>query len=87
MGTAEFDLPEVLFDFDFPGHYYLQIKSVGMTIPCVVGPYTGVNATLALLEHRYRTKPDAKNVTDYPQKMPDESLQDQIPRVFPCLRV
>ncbi|KAL7928243.1 putative toxin subunit [Trichoderma chlorosporum] len=79
-GAAEFDLPEVLFDFDFPGHYSRRIKSVGMSIPCIVGPYTGVNATLTLLEHRYRTKPDAKNGTDYPQKDSDERFQtDQIP--------
>ncbi|UKZ49280.1 hypothetical protein TrVGV298_003525 [Trichoderma virens] len=79
-GTAEFDLPEVLFDFDFPGHYSRRIKSVGMTIPCIVGPYTSVNATLTLLEHRYRTKPDAKNGADYPQKDSDERFQtDQIP--------
>jgi hypothetical protein len=79
-GTAEFDLPEVLFDFDFPGHYSRRIKSVGMTIPCVVGPYTGVNATLTLLEHRYRTKPDAKTAADYPQKTSDDRFQtDRIP--------
>ncbi|RYP28224.1 hypothetical protein DL767_007313 [Monosporascus sp. MG133] len=80
-GTAEFDLPEVLFDFDFPGHYCRRIKSVSMTIPCVVGPYTGVNATLTLLEHRYRVKADAKSSSDYPQKTTsDDRFQtDQVP--------
>ncbi|KAL6795809.1 hypothetical protein GGI42DRAFT_356796 [Trichoderma sp. SZMC 28013] len=79
-GTAEFDLPEVLFDFDFPGHYARRIKSVGMTIPCVVGPYTSVNATLTLLEHWYRTKPNAKSAADHPQKKSDERFHtDQIP--------
>src|SRR5262249_23317281 len=41
-GTCEFALPEVLFDMDYPGHYLRRIKSVALTIPCVVGPYTGV---------------------------------------------
>ncbi|KAF5679378.1 toxin subunit [Fusarium heterosporum] len=79
-GAADFDLPEVLFDFDFPGHYCRRIKSVGMTIPCIVGPYTSVNATLTLLEHRYRVKSDAKSAQDYPQKAPDDRFQtDQVP--------
>lgn len=31
-GVAEFSLPEVLFDFDFPGHYFHRIKTVDVTI-------------------------------------------------------
>lgn len=75
--TAEFDLPEVLFDFDFPGHYCRRIKSVGMTIPCVVGPYTGVNATLMLFKHSYRVKANAKSSKDYPQKDPQRTSDDR----------
>ncbi|KHN97136.1 uncharacterized protein MAM_05245 [Metarhizium album ARSEF 1941] len=79
-GMAEFDLPEVLFDFDFPGHYCRRIKSVSLTVSCVLGPCTGVNATLTLLEHRYRVKADAKGSSDYPQKTSDERFQtDQVP--------
>lgn len=39
-------LPEALFDLDHPGHYLRRIKSVSVTIPCVTGPYSGVNCTL-----------------------------------------
>ncbi|KAF5128297.1 hypothetical protein E5D57_009233 [Metarhizium anisopliae] len=79
-GTAEFDLPEVLFDFDFPGHYCRRITSVSMTVSCVVGPHTGVNATLTLLEHSYRSKSDARNAQDYPRKTPDDRFQtDRVP--------
>ncbi|PLB53295.1 putative toxin subunit [Aspergillus steynii IBT 23096] len=79
-GTAEFDLPEVLFDFDFPGHYCRRIKSISMTVPCLVGPYTGVNATLTLLEHSYRVKSDAKNAKDYPRQSDDARFQtDRVP--------
>lgn len=53
-GSCQIDLPEVLFDMDFPGHYFRRLKTVSLTIPCVVGPYTGINATLRLLRHRYR---------------------------------
>lgn len=53
-GTCEFALPEVLFDLDYPGHYKRRIKSVSLSIPCIVGPYTGVNATFRLLENKFR---------------------------------
>lgn len=67
-GTCEFALPEVLFDMDYPGHYLRRIKSVALTIPCVVGPYTTVNCTLRLLEHKFRTSAIAKDKNDYPEK-------------------
>lgn len=70
-GTCNFEIPEISFDRDFPGHYYRRIKSVSLTIPCVVGPYTGVNATLRLLKHRYRADPTA---TDYPEKVSGGTL-------------
>jgi hypothetical protein len=47
-GSCEIHVPEVLFDMDFPGHYFRRIKAVRLTIPCVVGPYSNVSATLAL---------------------------------------
>jgi hypothetical protein len=64
-GTCEFALPEVLFDMDHPGHYMRRIKSVALTVPCVVGPYTSLNCTLRLLEHKFRTSAIAN---DYPEK-------------------
>jgi hypothetical protein len=53
-GQCEVSLPETLFDLDFPGHYMRRLKSVALTIPCVVGPYTGVNCTLTLLRSEIR---------------------------------
>ena len=67
-GKCEFALPEVLFDMDYPGHYMRRIKSVALTVPCVVGPYTSLNCTLRLLEHKFRVNALAKNKTDYPEK-------------------
>lgn len=54
-GSTQFSLPEVLFDMDFPGHYMRRIKSVSVSIPCIVSPYTGLNCTLSLVEHQMRT--------------------------------
>ena len=53
-GSCTFTIPEILFDMDFPGHYLRRIKSVAITIPCLVGPYTGINAILRLQSSKYR---------------------------------
>jgi len=53
-GECFVSLPEVLFDLDYPGHYMRRIKSVGLTIPCVTGPYAGVNCTLTQLNSSIR---------------------------------
>jgi peptidoglycan hydrolase-like protein with peptidoglycan-binding domain len=53
-GAAEFNLSEELFDIDYPGQYMRRIKSVSLTIPCVVGPYSGINCTLTLVSSKTR---------------------------------
>lgn len=68
LGKCEFAVPEVLFDMDFPGHYKRRIKSVSLSVPCVVGPYTSINCTMRLLEHKYRVN-IPKNQNDYVQKV------------------
>jgi Tc toxin complex TcA C-terminal TcB-binding domain/Neuraminidase-like domain/Ubiquitin-activating enzyme E1 FCCH domain/Salmonella virulence plasmid 28.1kDa A protein len=45
-GSCQIALDEVLFERDHPGQYFRRLRSVALTIPCVTGPYTGVNATL-----------------------------------------
>ena len=69
-GSCSFALPEELFDLDFPAHYFRRTKSVSISIPCIAGPYTSVNATLRLSTNEYRisktetTKDDYKKTTD-----------------------
>ena len=59
-GSCQVTIPEWLYDLDCPGHYMRRIKSVALSIPCVVGPYTSVNCTLTLLRRaRVRTSPIA----------------------------
>ena len=53
-GCCEVDLPEWVFDLDYPGHYLRRIKSVSISLPCVLGPYQTVNAKLTLLSSRTR---------------------------------
>jgi len=56
-GYCEVDIPEWMFDLDYPGHYMRRIKNVTLTIPCVVGPYTGVHCRLTLLSSSTRVDP------------------------------
>ncbi len=53
-GRCFFSMPEEIFDLDFPGHYFRRIKSVSVTLPCVVGPYTTISCTLRLLKNYTR---------------------------------
>jgi peptidoglycan hydrolase-like protein with peptidoglycan-binding domain len=62
-GVCEVDIPEWLFDLDFPGHYFRRLKTVSLTIPAVVGPYTSVSATLTLL--RSSVRPSSRVVGAY----------------------
>jgi peptidoglycan hydrolase-like protein with peptidoglycan-binding domain len=56
-GQCIVDLPEQLFDLDYPGHYLRRIRNVSLTIPCVAGPYTNINCTLTLLSSKVRWDP------------------------------
>jgi hypothetical protein len=60
-GACSFTLPEEAFDLDCPGHYFRRIKSVSLTLPCVAGPYAGVNCTLTLQNSSIRVKTDLPN--------------------------
>jgi len=58
-GSCSINLDESVFDADHPGQYFRRLRSVAVTIPCVTGPYTGVNATLTLGGTIVRTAPPA----------------------------
>ena len=47
-GNCTFQIPELLFEMDFPGHYFRRIKSIGISMPCIAGPYTSVSSQLTL---------------------------------------
>jgi Tc toxin complex TcA C-terminal TcB-binding domain/Neuraminidase-like domain/Putative peptidoglycan binding domain/Salmonella virulence plasmid 28.1kDa A protein len=64
-GTCLIMLDESLFDRDHPGQYFRRLRQVAVTIPCVTGPYTGVNASLILGQSVIRTAPPGGNYTPY----------------------
>ncbi|MCI0563765.1 MAG: hypothetical protein MN733_35270 [Nitrososphaera sp.] len=69
VGVCEFDLREEIFDLDYPGHYKRRIKTVSISIPCVVGPYTNLNCIVRLLKHEYRNSKIAAAASDYAKKL------------------
>ncbi|MGV1003419.1 MAG: insecticidal toxin protein [Candidatus Nanopelagicales bacterium] len=56
-GRCSVSLPEDLFNLDGPGHFFRRIKTVAVSVPCVTGPYSGVNLTLTLTRSSIRTTP------------------------------
>ena len=70
QGACFVDLPEAIFDLDYPGHYLRRIKAVSVTIPCVTGPYTSVPCKLTLLANR--TRVDSRPTPRYPLTGPDD---------------
>lgn len=64
-GTCSIALDESLFDRDHPGQYFRRLRSVAVTIPCVTGPFTGINATLALGSAVVRTAAPAAGYTPW----------------------
>jgi hypothetical protein len=60
-GNCKITIPEWIFDRDCPGHYMRRIKTVSLSIPSVVGPYTGVNCTLTLQRSTVRVSPQLLN--------------------------
>ena len=63
-GACDFEIPEVLYDMDHPGHYFRRIKSVSISIPCIAGPYTSVSGKLSLISNKYRKNTDSSPAYD-----------------------
>lgn len=70
-GFCEFSIPEYIFDMDYPGHYKRRIKAISISVPCIAGPYTGLNATLRLLDHTFRNSALATS-NNYPEKTDED---------------
>ena len=72
-GRCFFQLPEEIFDLDYPGHYFRRIKSVSLTLPCVAGPHTTISCTLRLLKNSIRIN-TAVGDNGYPRNTDDAGL-------------
>jgi hypothetical protein len=77
-GTCQVVIPEWLYDRDCPGHYMRRIKSVALSLPSVVGPYTSVNCTLSLLRSSVRKSPLPKDDEYARQGAEDDRFVDYV---------
>lgn len=68
-GECWVNLPEELFDMDYPGHYMRRVKSLSLTIPCVVGPYTTISCTLTMTRNSMRVSNIGGDPTKYSRKV------------------
>src|SRR5260370_2084571 len=75
-GTCQVTIPVLLDNRDCPSHYMRTIKSVGLSIPFVVGPYTNVHCTLSLLRSSVRTSPVPKDGEYARQGIEDDRFLD-----------
>jgi hypothetical protein len=75
-GVCEFSLPEGLFDYDFPGHYCRQIRTLSLTFDIEEGQT--VMATLTQLNHKTVLDPDPKAVKYLldPKDLPPLSIRN-----------
>jgi hypothetical protein len=71
-GKCTFDVPEELFDLRCPGQYFRRVKSAGLSIPCVVGPYSSLNCKLTLAKSSVRTSTSAGD-NDYARSGADDT--------------
>jgi hypothetical protein len=75
-GECFVTLPEPLFDIDYAGHYMRRIKSVGITVPCVAGPYSGINCTLTLQSSSIRHANTLVSPNKYARQADDPRFVD-----------
>jgi hypothetical protein len=57
-GACSFDLPELLFDLDHPGHYFRVIKTMEISIEAPVATDETINATLIQLGSKALLEPN-----------------------------
>jgi hypothetical protein len=60
-GYCELELPEWMFDLDYPGQYLRRIRNITVSVPVVAGPYTGIHCRMQLLSSAIRYKPLLKD--------------------------
>ena len=86
-GTCEFQIPEWLFDLDTPGHFMRRLKLVGLTSPCITGPYTSINFKLQLVKSEYRQKADLLSGNDPAERYQRNDTEAPDPRFVDSLNV
>ena len=70
-GACDFDLPESLFDNDYPGHYNRHVVRMSVTVVYPSpGKFDNVKATLTLTANKVRNSTTAASSADYTEVGP-----------------
>jgi len=77
-GECFVDIPETVFDMDYPGHYFRRLRTVGLSIPCVAGPYTAIACTLTLMSNHLRKDKMLGNTYERDMANQDPRFRDDI---------
>jgi hypothetical protein len=78
-GECRFELPESLFDRDYPGHFMRRIRSVRLTVKLAGEPRpANVNCTLSLLASSVRMRVTAGAYARRSPNEPDPRFRDEI---------
>ena len=56
-GRCEIELPEWMFNLDYPSHFMLRTRKLSVTAPCVTSTFTGVHCRITLLSSCTRIDP------------------------------
>ena len=80
FGACNIHIPEVLFNLDFPSHYFRRIKAIRITIPGIAGPYTNVSATLSLEQSWTRREVPANPSGDLLDPTSDTEVLPPLPQ-------
>lgn len=67
-GSCTFKVPELFMDLTYPGHYRRRVRAVRLSMPCVVGPYANVGATLSLVGSEIRMNASDAQTTIVPPR-------------------
>ena len=84
-GSCIIELIEKDFDFDYPGHYFRQIKTISLSFPSLLGPYQNIHATLTQTSNRTLLQADTAGVQyllGVTKEQPDNSILRVDARVY-----
>jgi len=71
-GSCDFELTEAFWNRHAPGLYFRRFASVAVSVPAVVGPFSGVHGRLSITSASYRADPSLDSSDAYVRRQDGE---------------